>query len=145
MEPLIQPYSMFNTALFEHREKLARELWKAVVEDDINRVKDLLDQGADVNHQLYWTKEWEWKNPPIHKACERGNLEIVKTLQNSGAEIEKGDGLSGRTPLHDACRGGHRQLVDYLIKEAKCNVGKLFLVCLFFTYNNDITPKPSLQ
>ena len=51
---------------------------------DINRVKDLLGQGANPNHQL--TERWGWmEDPPLVTACRKGNLEIVKMLVNAGA------------------------------------------------------------
>ena len=115
----------------QYSKKLARKLWKAVWDDDINKVKDLLQQGANSNHKLYWTKEWsQCKDPPLHTACWKGNLEIVKMLLNNGAGIDKGGGEYNRIPLHFASGAGHLHLVDYLIREAGCRVGKLQLFIL---------------
>ena len=108
-----------------YREQLARQLHQAVQECDINRVKDLLGQGANPNHQLYWTEEWRWKDPPLHKACKKSILEIVKMLVNAEADVNKAGGQNSQTPLHCACEGGHQQLVNYLIREAGCEVGEL--------------------
>ena len=108
-----------------YSEQLARQLDQAVEDGDINRVKDLLGQGANPNHQLYWSEEWGWKKPPLHRACVRGYLEIVKILVNAGAAIDKPDRWDMMTPLHWACREGHLQLVVYLIREAGCRVGEL--------------------
>ena len=108
---------------FSHSEHLARQLHQAVEDGDINRVKDLLGQGANPNHQLYWSEEW-LKCPPLHRACERGYLEMVKILVNVGAAIDKSDRCD-MTPLHYACQEGHLQLVVYLIREAGCRVGEL--------------------
>ena len=64
-------------------------------------------------------------DPPLHRACKKGNLEMVKVLVNAGAAIDKVSRWAKKTPLHFACEGGHQQLVDYLIREAECNVGEL--------------------
>ncbi len=88
-------------------------------------MKSLLEQGADPNHHLYWSKEWSGsKYPPLHEACENGYLEIVKVLVVHGARTDKGDRLSNRVPLHYACEGGHTYVVQYLIKEVGCSTGK---------------------
>ena len=112
-------------------EWLARQLYRAVEKGDISKVKDLLGQGADPNHQLYWSEEWIEQQPlhypPLHIACWEGNLDIVKILVSNGADIDRGGGKCYKTPLHWACAGGNKQLVDYLVSEAGCNVGKLII------------------
>ncbi|XP_064406837.1 uncharacterized protein LOC135351545 isoform X3 [Halichondria panicea] len=102
------------------QKKLARDLWQAVVNDDVTKVRSLLGQGADPNHQLYWSDEWGVKDPPLHEACWEGYLEIVKTLVTHGARTDKGDGRYNKTPLHYACEGGHKEVVQYL-KEVGCS------------------------
>ncbi len=108
--------------MYSAQKKLAEDLWTAVVDNDVTKVRSLLGQGADPNHQLYWS-EWAVKVPPLHRACRWGHLEIVKTLVTHGARTDKGDGLYNRTPLHYACRGGHKEVVQYL-KEVGCSAGK---------------------
>ncbi len=101
------------------------DLYKAVHNDDLTKVRSLLRQGADPNHQLYWTFDWpEWKSPPLHRACYRGYLEIVKTLVTHGARTDKGAGKDNKTPLHYACLGGHKEMVQYFIQEVGCSTGK---------------------
>ena len=112
-------------------ERLANDLWEAVDNDDFDRVKTLLELGADPNHQKYWNRDW-WKKrhggwnarpPPAHTACGNGNLNMLKLLVQHGADISKGDASSNWTVLHHACWGGHKELVVYLTKEAGCKVG----------------------
>ncbi len=106
--------------------KLAKDLYEAVDKRDVIKVRSLLGQGADPNHQLYWSDEWGYKQPPLHWACYRGHLEIVKTLVTHGARTDKGGGYGwdNMTPLHYACRGGHKEVVKYLIQEVRCSTGK---------------------
>ncbi len=85
-----------------------------------------MGQGANPNHQLYWSVEWGNKDryPPVHQACRWGYLEITRALVSGGADIEKSGGLLDRTLIHYACRGGHMETVVYLSQEMKCRIGK---------------------
>ncbi len=109
--------------LYSAQKKLARDLWQAVGNNDVTKVRSLLGQGADPNHQLYWSDECAGKPPPLHLACDEGYLEIVKTLVTHGARTDKGDRIYNTTPLHYSCRGGHKEVVQYL-KEVGCSTGK---------------------
>ncbi len=99
------------------------DLYEAVDKLDVVKVRSLLGQGADPNHQLYWSDEWVGKLPPLHWACWRGYLEIAKTLVTHGARTDKG-GAGNMTPLHCACWEGDKEMVQYLIQELKCSTGK---------------------
>ncbi len=110
--------------MYSAQKKLAEDLWKAVDKRDVIKVRSLLGQGADPNHQLYWSDEWDGKSPPLHRACYRGHLEIVKKLITHGARTDEGDGSDNMTPLHNACLGGHKEMVQYLIQEVGCSTGK---------------------
>ena len=108
------------------QEQLARDLWEAVENDDVSKVRSVLGQGANPNHQLYWGEEW-YKNielPPVHLACWSGSLEITRALVSGGADIEKDGGGLGMTAFHWACYGGHMETVVYLSQEVKCHIGK---------------------
>ena len=111
------------------QEQLARDLWEAVDNDDVSKVRSVLGQGANPNHQLYWSDEWSDvfkmnRRPPVHRACWRGHLEITRALVSGGADIEKGDGSLGLTAFDYACDGGHMETVVYLSQEVKCRIGK---------------------
>ena len=105
----------------------------AVYKSDINRVKSLLHQGADPNHQLYLSTEWWCRSqekqlvrlPPLHTACKNGSLEIVKMLFQFGAKVEMGDGNTTKSPLHYACEAGQKEVVLFLLTESGCKTGKL--------------------
>ena len=113
--------------LYSAQKKLAEDLWQAVDNNGVTKVRSLLGQGADPNHQLYWSNEWadDWEGiPPLHWACWRGYLEIVKTLVTHGARTDKGDRTNNSTPLHWACMRGHKEVVQYLKEEVGCSTGK---------------------
>lgn len=111
--------------------ELAEALWKAVNEDNIQKVKDLLEKGADSNNKVYWSEAWLSKNnepslkraPPLHVACWKGNLEIVKALVASGADKDLGDS-NNMSPLHYVAEGAHIVVAKYMVEEASCNVGR---------------------
>ena len=85
----------------------------------------MLGQGADPDHQLYWTRTFTINDPPLHTASLKGNVSIVKMLIEAGADVDRCAGALDYTPLLYACAGGHKEVVDYLIREAECKVGEL--------------------
>ena len=117
---------MSCSSLYDYSEQLARVLYQAVHDEDVDRVSALLKQGADPNHQLYWSDEWKYnyKSPPLHIACSKGNLKIVQLLGKRDANIKRGDRLYNQTPLHLACWGGHVDTVKYLINDLQIIVGE---------------------
>ena len=98
------------------------------MDGDVKIVRSLLGQGANPDHQLYWSDEW-YNNPPLHPplhiACVKGYVSIVKMLIEAGADVDRRSGVFNYTPLHNACVGGHKEVMDYLIREAGCKVGEL--------------------
>ncbi len=106
------------------QKQLARDLGKAVNKNNVSEVRSLLEQGADPNHEFYWSKKWR-DFPPLHQACYKGFFEMVMMLVGHGARTDKnGGGQRSSLPLHWACEGGHKEVVQYLIQEVKCNPGK---------------------
>ena len=49
----------------------------------------------------------------LHKAARNGNLELVIDLINLGADIDAKD-EQGKIPLHYACVGNHKPVIDLL-------------------------------
>ncbi len=106
------------------------DLWEAVDDDDVSKVRSLLEEGANPHHQLYWSRDWYslTKKPPLHEACWNGYLEITRALVSGGADVEKRDGRLGMTSFHCACWGGHMETVVYLSQDVKCRIGKCMCV-----------------
>lgn len=67
---------------------------QAVEKGNLGKVKELIEQGADVNMRSgsTWT--------PLHYASNNGNLAIVKLLVENGADVNAK--AHGRTPLDEA-------------------------------------------
>jgi len=63
----------------------------AIAKQDINKVKELLNNGADVNET--------WSGAPaLYWAAWRGNCDMIKLLVENGAEVDKLS-TQGNTPL----------------------------------------------
>lgn len=76
---------------------------------NLNRVRELLNQGAPVNAR----NEHGWT--PLHYAANTGRLSIVQELLKHGAHVNPRT-ISGFTPLHWAAHTGRPQVVHALLK-----------------------------
>ena len=83
------------------RGDVSSRLIEAVENDDLDTVKTLLQQGADVN-----TRNPENGLTVLMSAACHGNLEMTKLLLEAGADLFTADSKTGATPLHKACQGG---------------------------------------
>lgn len=52
----------------------------------------------------------------LHIAARRGDADVIKLLCSYGAHVNGGT-VDLMTPLHEACLGGHPEVVDILIGE----------------------------
>ena len=90
---------------------------------DLEMVELLVDNGANVNNYK-----------PLHLASKNGHLEIVTYLVEHGANLNEPDivigvdganlnepdiviGVDVLSPLHEAVRGGHFDVVEYLVEQ----------------------------
>ena len=87
---------------------LDKQLLDASQNGDVNKIKELLDSGADkeVKDDDGWT--------PLAWASNNGHTEIVKLLLDSDADIESEDN-NGWTPLILASWCGHTEIVKLLL------------------------------
>ncbi|KIW70090.1 hypothetical protein PV04_02396 [Phialophora macrospora] len=53
---------------------------------------------------------------PLHYACRRGVVEIVKVLVDAGADINARSGIELLTPLQEVCRSGEIEIVKVLVE-----------------------------
>jgi ankyrin repeat protein len=74
-------------------KQLDRDLLDSVIMRDIARVRELLEQGANVN-----AKDAEHQETPLMLAVKRRSVGIVKLLLEAGAEVSTRDDW-GRTAL----------------------------------------------
>jgi ankyrin repeat protein len=121
--------------------KWCRDIIDASQFGNLEKVKDFLKQGQDVNRKdavgltsLHYASRYghlaivqtllEHKAninsidgaTPLHLASREGHLPIVKTLLEHGANINSATAYSKITPLHTASYAGHLEIVKELIK-----------------------------
>ena len=101
-----------------------KALFKAVQDQNTNRVYSLIRKGVNVNVR---TKD----GTPLTVACKEGNLAIFSALLDAGADINLRNKF-GETPLIVASLYGYPELVDILLKananvDAKDNLDKTAL------------------
>jgi ankyrin repeat protein len=87
-----------------------RALFDAVINGDIEAVKQHLTAGTDVNQKD------KFRLTPLHYTGAYGHKEIAELLISKGADVNA-KGKNGWTPLHYAARNGHKEVVELLIAE----------------------------
>jgi ankyrin repeat protein len=85
------------------------DLLRAVDRGNLNKVKDSLDKGADINAQSS-------QGTSLFLASFNGQIEIVKFLIEKGADINMRNEKGGQTPLMAAIFGGE-EIVKLLIEK----------------------------
>lgn len=83
----------------------------ALDEDDLERMVQLLDEGANIN-----ALKGAYKTTVLMEASVRGNLEVMKLLIERGADINLTD-KDGWTALMGATVQGHLESVSLLLKQ----------------------------
>jgi uncharacterized protein len=86
----------------------ATSLHEAAKRGDVERVQQLLDEGAAID------AKGQNDATPLILAALDGHVSVVKTLLSRGADI-KARNKGGLTPLHAAAYGGHKKVVELLL------------------------------
>jgi cytohesin len=111
----------------------------AINRGDLNRIKELVSKGADVNARVGGVT-------PLLYAAVRGQKEIAEFLISKGSDVNVEDDLDegGRTALMHATLNGHVEIVDLLISkgadiDAKSREGKTALLYALWNKKKEIT------
>lgn len=100
----------------EHNSGFHRLLEFAVKAMDMETLTWLLESGAPVNgyNNFEWPDEKPWDKKPLQVACEIGDVDIVETLLDKGADpnLPNCDGFSA---THLMCRAGNLELFKLLV------------------------------
>lgn len=94
------------------------EIHDAILAKDVTKVRQLLDQGVNVNVL------GEYKRTPLHFAAAWGNIDLVRLLIDRGANIDARDHFK-YTPLHMAAESGTADIVKLLIEKGGADVNAL--------------------
>lgn len=81
------------------RAELAHELCTAALVGDVERVRDLLSAGANVDSQRVGI------GSALSHAAYNGHPEVVRLLVQSGANVNLRSGVADWSALHNAARG----------------------------------------
>jgi len=88
---------------------MEEELIQATAQNDLNKVKELVDKGVDINYV------GNVGYACLHGASISGYAEIVEFALKSNASPNIVSKDSGFTPLHFAAQEGHKEIVQLLI------------------------------
>lgn len=81
---------------------------QAVYDGDLDKVKEYIDQGVDVNQSTTIS--------PLMMATTRGYLEIAELLIKHGANVNYVNSSDQNTPLIKAAERGHLDIIKLLLK-----------------------------
>lgn len=84
-------------------------LIEAVTDNNIDAVKELLNQGIDANMSIDAAKL-----RPLHFAAQKNNVAIGELLILAGADVQAKTEPDGETPLNIAKLHNHQNFVDLL-------------------------------
>lgn len=76
---------------------------------------DVLLAEKDINIEANTDLGWS----PLQLAAKAGSYHAVRSLVKAGADVNSTDMTYGRTALHIAVEGGHKDILEFLLK----NVG----------------------
>lgn len=94
-------------------------LFKAVITNNIEEVKRVINKGINVNAKNYDINLFQ--ESLLHEASSYSYKEIVKILINAGAYVNVKD-YSGQTPLHRAVRYENNIEITKLLIDADADV-----------------------
>ena len=90
--------------------ELTEELIQAVMDNDVDRVNDLLAEGADPNGVLDVAMI-----TPLHFAAQNNSLFVIPLLIEAGADINARTSPEGATPIDIALLHGHDKVTQTLM------------------------------
>ncbi|PBC34834.1 nuclear factor NF-kappa-B p100 subunit isoform X1 [Apis cerana] len=81
---------------------------------------DVLLSEKKIDIEAYNDAGWM----PLHLAAKAGSYDAVCSLIHAGVNVNNTDMSYGRTALHIAVEGGHKNIVEYLLKKTNISVNK---------------------
>ncbi|PRP85010.1 ankyrin repeat-containing protein [Planoprotostelium fungivorum] len=107
------------------------EFFEAARDDDVQRLKNLIAKGVDVN-----VADEDTGSTALHVASLKGRRQVIEYLVGRGANVNV-QNLRGVTPLYYLGQGHYTALAIFLI----CNGARLDIKCQRGWTVLDVTPK----
>jgi ankyrin repeat protein len=77
--------------------------------------EDVQDESLHANLLKFYTEAEDWQElTPLHHACQRGKIDMVKLLEAFGVEMNASTSI-GYTPLHYAAIEGKEEVIEFLL------------------------------
>eukprot|EP01060_Flectonema_neradi_P004213 TRINITY_DN12750_c0_g1_i1.p1 TRINITY_DN12750_c0_g1~~TRINITY_DN12750_c0_g1_i1.p1 ORF type:complete len:406 (+),score=123.63 TRINITY_DN12750_c0_g1_i1:121-1338(+) len=92
------------------------KLLQACRDGCIETVKAAIDNGAQLQHA-----GGVFGETPLHAACAKGSLSVVKILVESGADV-RARCERNNTPLHEAAFSNHINIVKWMLANTSCRL-----------------------
>lgn len=117
-ERLLEAERHLDTRRRGDEEAVGRqELMAAVTEGDAERVRKLLDGGAEVDERFPNLGGFNDSHTPLLVASRDGHTEIVRLLLAAGADVNAVEPTFGAVPLHKAVYNGHAGITADLVRQ----------------------------
>ncbi|WP_369369173.1 ankyrin repeat domain-containing protein (plasmid) [Streptomyces sp. CG4] len=101
----------------DERAVAAQELMAATAQGDTDRVRKLLEGGAQVDERSPNLGGFNDSHTPLLVACRDGHDEIVRLLLAAGADVNAVEPTFGAVPLHKAVYNGHAGITADLVRQ----------------------------
>ncbi|MGW2255023.1 ankyrin repeat domain-containing protein [Kitasatospora sp. NPDC001660] len=93
----------------------AQRLMAAVVAGELDTVRRLLAEGAEVDARYPVLNGFNDAHTPLLVACRDGHREIARELLAAGADVNATEPTFGAVPLHKAVYNGHADITAMLV------------------------------
>ena len=106
----------------DQRHVEEQRLMKAVIDNDLEKVKQLLADGADLEERYPVLNGFNDAHTPLLVACRDGHTEIVAELLKAGADVNAVEPTFAAVPLHKATYNGHVEITRMLVEHPDTDI-----------------------
>ncbi len=106
----------------DQQQITAQKLMQAVVENDLEIVKQLLTTNVNVDERYPFVNGFNDFHTPLLVACRDGHIAIVAELLKAGADVNAVEPTFGAVPLHKAVYNGHAEITKMLVDHSGINL-----------------------
>lgn len=115
-EKLIQIRQYVEERREKDKERQENPLFQAVLENDLEKVKDVIDNGGDIEMRYPMVNGFNDGHTPLIIACRENKVKIAEYLLSKGADANAIEPVFGAVPLHKATYNGLPEILKLLLK-----------------------------